>query len=238
MVRVRLYSLLADAVGSREVEVGTVEGLTVGEFIERLAEMYPGLRRALDAIDWSVTVIVDGRRVGMDDRLEGELVHILPPSAGGLHVEVGVLRRGENVDYNELIGRLSRSSRETGGIAIFVGVVRGVNQGEDVEELIYEHSEDLANDVLERIAVEEARKHGLTGVAIYHYTGRLKVGDTTMIVAVAGESRRNVFPGLHSIVERVKHEAPIWKLEVRTGGRRVYIVGDKYIDESEVRESS
>ncbi len=233
MPRIRLYSILADAAGAREISVSPRPGSTYRSLLEDLAGERPGLARALEAIAWDVRVIADGVPRSLDDVVEGEIIHFLPPSAGGLHVEVGVLRRGETVSLDEVLTRIT-GSRMTGGVAVFIGVVRGVNQGEGVEELVYEHAEDLTEETLRRIAVEEAEVHGLTGVAVYHYTGRLRVGDLTMIVAVAGESRKNVFPALERIVERVKHEAPIWKLEVRKGGRRVYIVGDKYIDEREI----
>lgn len=238
MAVLKLYSLLADAAGSREIKVDPPGDATFRKLLEDLARERPGLRRALDAIEWDVRVIADGIPRSLDDRVEGEVIHLLPPSAGGLHVEVGVLKRGERVSLDEVLARLVGASTRAGGVAVFIGVVRSVNQGEEVEELVYEHAEDLTEETLRRIALEEAERHDLTGVAIYHYTGRLRVGDLTMVVAVAGESRRNVFPALERVVDRVKHEAPIWKLEVRAGGRRVYIVGDKYIDEGEVSRPS
>ncbi len=230
MARIKLYSILRDYAGAPEMEVDVAGKRTYRELLEDLANSTPGLRRALEALGWDVVVVVNGVRKSIDDEVEDAgVIHVLPPSAGGAYIEVGILRRGEKIDFNSIIERLVRTSGSTGGIGLFVGVVRGVNQGEEVLKLEYEHAEDLAEEVLARIAREEAERHGLTGAVIYHYTGTLPPGELTIIVGVSGESRRNVYPALESIVDRVKHEAPIWKLEHRRG-RRVYILGDRYID--------
>jgi len=239
VVKVKLYSIFRDALGVGEVELNAGEDYTFRMLLEEIDAGSGRLLRVLDVIGWDVTIISDGVRRRLDDRVgDARIVHILPPSAGGIYIDVKVLNRGDTVDYNKLVSRLASTSSRTGGIGFFIGVVRGVNQGEGVEMLRYEHAEDLAVDVLRRIALEEAERHELTGVIIYHYTGDLNVGETTIIVGVSGMSRKNVYPALESIVDRVKHEAPIWKLEYRRGGRRIYIIGDKYISEDDVKGSS
>ncbi|MCE4612694.1 MAG: molybdenum cofactor biosynthesis protein MoaE [Desulfurococcales archaeon] len=222
--------------GTDTVEVEVREGQTYRDLLLSIASKNSKARRALDLLNWRVAVIVDGRVVDLDEKVEGESIHILPPPSGGSKLIVAILGKDQEIDLNGIIREVA-SSPNVGGIGVFVGIVRGVNQGEEVEKLSYEHSRELAVKTLEKIAREEAEKHSLDGVFIGHYVGDLRPGDETLIVAVAGESRRNVYPALSSIVERVKKEAPIWKTEYRRGGKKVYILGDKYIEESMLKIS-
>ncbi len=235
-VLVKFFSLLKDAVGSRAVRVDVEDGCTVRCLLERMAEENPKLAKALAAIDWNVIILIDGRPAGLDDEARGE-VTVFPPSAGGsCRCAARVLAPGERIDLDEVVSWLAGASEETGAVALFVGVVRGRNMGERVKVLEYEHDEETAERALARIAEEVAAKHeGVHGVYIAHYTGHRRPGELTLIVAVAGGHRRDVYPALEEAVERVKHEAPIWKTEYRDTGK-VYIVGDRVVRAGEIGE--
>lgn len=139
-------------------------------------------------------------------------------------VLVGVVR--EEVDVGRIVEDFKSLGREGyGAIVIFVGVVKGVVDGVDVEVLKYEAYEELAERMLARIAEEEMRKHGLGAVAIYHRVGDLRPGDTTVYIVVAARGRREGFAAAAEILDRVKHEAPIYKLEVREDGE-FWVIGD------------
>lgn len=78
MVRVRLFAVLREIAGSREVEA---EGTTVGELLdglcERFGERFAGPARA-------GSIVVDGERASLDRAITGdEEVAILPPVSGG-----------------------------------------------------------------------------------------------------------------------------------------------------------
>ncbi len=235
-VTLKLYSILRDVVGSNEIKVDVDTNYTIKELLEKLVEENSRLKSILEALEWNIMIVIDGKPSTLDSIVgNANVIHIMPPPAGGNRIiKVGILNKGETVDFNEIIEELGRSSRRIGAVGLFVGIVRGINQGENVTLLDYEHADEMVNDALEKIAKEEAEKNDLDGVIIYHYTGKLNPGELTIIVAVSGESRKNVYPALESIVERVKHEAPIWKLEHRSGGKKVYILGDKYIEASKL----
>ncbi|MDM7274514.1 MAG: molybdenum cofactor biosynthesis protein MoaE [Thermoprotei archaeon] len=223
-MKVRLYSLLKDSIGSQELLIELPEGSRVSELIKAL-ENYGGFKRALEAIGGSLLILdEDGSRLSEESPLKSSVIHIMPPPAGGSHIEVGILEPGEDFSLEELEARLPKE----GTIAVFVGYVKGLNEGEKVLGLQYEHAGELTLKTLRRIAEEEASKWSLKGIAIYHYVGSRKVGEKTLIIAVSGESRKTVFPALEETVERVKREAPIWKVEQREKGK-VYILGDKII---------
>ncbi|MFB3888435.1 MAG: molybdenum cofactor biosynthesis protein MoaE [Candidatus Bathyarchaeia archaeon] len=106
---------------------------------------------------------------------------------------------------------------KAGAIALFIGVARGENQaGEKVEKLTLEAYEEKANEVLEGICDDLAKRQGIVDVQIHHMLGEFSVGEDLVYVSVAGSHRTDVFPVLREAVERYKHEAPVFKKELVT----------------------
>ena len=120
-----------------------------------------------------------------------------------------------NLDSLEfLVSELKKQTDEAGAIAVFVGAVRGTRGDERVLRLEYEAHEDLALDRMKRIIEEAKAKYGIFYAVIQHRLGAVKVGEDVMYVLVASKHRTEAFQALSEIVERVKHEVPIWKKEV------------------------
>ena len=231
-IKVKLYSLLREKAGSRELEVEVADGDTVGDLLERLAKANAGLSEAIKIVGpGNITAVVNGKALREGDRLppDADTVYLLPPSSGGRSdVMVRVLANERPPSLDEILDFLSSGSDDVGAVAIFVGVVRGVNRGERVRELIYEHAEELLAAKLGELAAEAIERFSLKRAAVIHYVGRRTPGQLTMIVGVSGYSRANAFPALEWLVDAVKHEAPIWKEEVRESGR-YFILGDSEV---------
>ncbi len=103
---------------------------------------------------------------------------------------------------------------KAGGIALFVGVVRGENlESQKVEKLTIEAYEEKANEALESICDELSAEAGIFEVQIHHLLGEFTVGEDLVYVLVAGSHRNKIFPVLKRAVERFKDEAPIFKKE-------------------------
>jgi molybdopterin synthase catalytic subunit len=115
---------------------------------------------------------------------------------------------------------------ETGGVEVFVGVVKGRVAGVRVEKLVYTAYGEVASRVLERIAREEGERFGLEAVAIFHRVGEVKPGEATVVIAVAGRGREEVNKATKAMIDKVKKEAPIFKLEVREDGE-YWVLGDE-----------
>lgn len=87
-LRVRLVSLLRDAVGGRrEVEVEVEGEATLGEVLEKLFERHPRLRGLIEELErrgLQVLYLVNGASASPGDRVRpGDVVTILPPASGG-----------------------------------------------------------------------------------------------------------------------------------------------------------
>lgn len=116
------------------------------------------------------------------------------------------------------------SAPELGGITVFAGTVRGVTRPGQPDQmqtdyLEYEAYPEMAEASFAQIAAEaQARWPDIAAVAIVHRVGRLEVGDISIVIAVAAAHRVNTFDACHTIIDRIKQIAPIWKREVGPDG--------------------
>lgn len=113
-----------------------------------------------------------------------------------------------------------------GGIALFVGRVRELNLGREVLGVSYDMFEPLALKVFAEAAAEAETAVGpQLKVYVAHATGRLDVGDLAVLVAVGTPHRDEAFRACRSVIEAVKHRAPIWKQEHYADGDSVWSEG-------------
>ena len=109
-----------------------------------------------------------------------------------------------------------------GGTTLFLGVVRDEDRGRNVERLTYS-AHDSALVELTRIAHEVAAAVPVVAVAAIHRGGELAIGDGAVIVAVSAVHRGEAFDGSRQLVDRLKHEVPIWKHQRFTDGTSEWV---------------
>jgi molybdopterin synthase catalytic subunit len=100
-----------------------------------------------------------------------------------------------------------------GAVASFVGLVRATHQGRRVRHLEYEAFVPLARTVFGQIAGEIAAEWPGSVIGLVHRTGRLEVGEASVIVVASGAHRAEAFAACRYAIERVKQIAPVWKHE-------------------------
>lgn len=105
-----------------------------------------------------------------------------------------------------------------GAVATFIGLVRDHNAGRRVLWLDYEAYAPLAERTFARIAAEAAERWPSARLAIHHRTGRLAIGDASVVIACASPHRAEAFAASRYAIERLKQIAPIWKHEHFEGG--------------------
>ena len=76
----------------------------------------------------------------------------------------------------------------------------------------------MAEKKLAEIAQEMRERYSVEDVAMAHRLGRLEVGETSLVVAVASPHRKEAFGACQYAVDRIKHTVPIWKKEYFEGG--------------------
>lgn len=100
-----------------------------------------------------------------------------------------------------------------GAVVLFVGVVRGRHQGQDVRALTYEAYEPLAVASFERIAREAAARVPGVVLCLHHRIGTLQVGEPSIVIAAAAAHRAEAYAASRFAIERVKQISPVWKRE-------------------------
>ncbi len=133
----------------------------------------------------------------------------------------------ERVKIEDYLSRLLRESsmEGCGALVMFMGFVKGVVDKEEVSELIYEAYESFASSKMREIGEGAAKEFSIRDVVIIHRIGALGPGDPTIYILVTSVSRGEAFRAAEYILERVKHEVPISKLEVRGDGE-YWVLGD------------
>jgi len=122
------------------------------------------------------------------------------------------------LDVQALAAELTRGHTGDGAVAMFVGLVREQNQGRRVSFLEYEAYEPLAVRALNRIA-DEIREHWpSTRVGVHHRTGRIELGEASVIIVAVSPHRADASAARRYTIERVKQIVPIWKHEHFEGG--------------------
>ncbi|RPJ74339.1 MAG: molybdenum cofactor biosynthesis protein MoaE [Acidobacteria bacterium] len=122
------------------------------------------------------------------------------------------------LDLDEVVRQVSGAGAAHGAVVTFIGTVRGENAGRRVLWLEYEAYDELALNAFRSI-LQEARQHWPTArVAFRHRTGRVGLGEPSVVIAAASPHRAEAFAACRYVIERIKQVAPVWKREFFDGG--------------------
>ncbi|MCC7087689.1 MAG: molybdenum cofactor biosynthesis protein MoaE [Chloroflexi bacterium] len=109
-------------------------------------------------------------------------------------------------------------SPAAGAINVFLGVVRDNNLGRRVQYLEYDAYPSMAEKVMRELAVEAKERFALEDCAVLHRTGRLEIGEASLLIAVSCGHRAASFEAGHWLVNEIKKKVPVWKKEVWEDG--------------------
>jgi molybdopterin synthase catalytic subunit len=100
-----------------------------------------------------------------------------------------------------------------GAVVTFDGIVRNNFDGRAVRYLDYEAYIEMAERKMAEIGAEVRGKFPIGEIAIVHRLGRLEIGESSIVVAVAAPHRHAAFEACAYAMDRVKEEVPVWKKE-------------------------
>ena len=116
------------------------------------------------------------------------------------------------------VAALQDAASRDGAVCLFLGVVRGENDGRGVVRLEYEAYEDMALPLMEEIAADARRQFGVSDVRIVHRLGRLEIGEVSVAVAAVSPHRAEAFAACRYAIDTLKARVPIWKKEFYSDG--------------------
>ena len=209
-VEVKLFAVFRERAGRDTLTLELDEGATVADVLAAAARE-PGLGEILERMP--VRAALNREYVGDEAPVAaGDELALVPPVSGGEAATVHARVTEEPLSIEALAAAVGRSG--AGATVVFCGTTR------DVDELSYEAYADMASERIETILAECVATHGLEAAAAEHRTGGVPLSEPSVIVAVSAAHRGEAFAGAREAIDRIKAEAPIWKIEVDGGERR------------------
>jgi molybdopterin synthase catalytic subunit/molybdopterin converting factor small subunit len=200
-VKVRLFAGLRERAGWSEREL---EGVT------RVDDVWPvlGLGTEPDGLLYAVNKEYVKRE---HELAEGDEVAVIPPVSGG-----SFRLSAEPLSLDAVVAEV-RDER-AGAIATFVGTTRIESRGRMVEHLDYEAYEGMAEGVMAEIGASLKGRYDLCEIAIHHRTGRVDIGEPSVVIAVSAPHRQDALAACKDAIDTLKEQVPLWKKEVYEGG--------------------
>src|SRR5690242_7252550 len=203
-VTVRLFAMLRERAGAREVTLELPEGARVSDALAELGAIAEGL---------PLVMAVNREYADENQTLDpGDELALIPPVSGGEAAVQHVRVTEEPLALDPLVARV-RDPR-AGAVVVFEGVTR------EVEKLEYEAYVEMAEEKMAAIVGDAVERHGLCAAAAEHRVGDVPLSEPSVAVAVSAPHRGEAFAGAREIIDRIKAEAPIWKKEIEGGEER------------------
>ncbi|MGC2618597.1 MAG: molybdenum cofactor biosynthesis protein MoaE [Acidobacteriaceae bacterium] len=182
-------------------------GATVRDLVERCQEMVP-------TVPWSSIAVAVNREYApaTHSLAEGDEVALLPPVSGGsAEAESAIYLTDAPIDGAALTAPLKRG--EDGAVVVFDGIVRNQTRGRRTLYLFYEAYADMALGQMRQLAAECRAAYPIRDVVLVHRLGRLEIGETSVLIAVASAHRAAAFEACRWLIDTLKQTVPIWKKE-------------------------
>ena len=221
-VRVRLFARLRELAGFESEMVEVAPDAKVADVYEAVRRSHPALQVDRD----SVRAALNHEFAGWDEVVsEGDEIAFIPPVSGGAEV-VGVLFEVTTEPLDPRRAEQAVAHPGAGALCTFTGVVRDNSRGRSVTHLEYEAFEAMAVAEMRKIADEIAERWPKARVAMAHRTGRLDIGEASVVVATSAPHRAEAIAACKWGIDRLKESVPIWKKEHAADGT-FWIEGDE-----------
>src|SRR5205085_6582087 len=211
-IRVLLFGAARDAINAGSLELSLDAPATVSSAFQKLVEKSSELER----FGRSLLFAVNQEYATPDTQLrENDELAVFPPVSGG-----------DSHDFFELttepinVGQVARRVvlPECGATVTLDGYAREWTKGRQTLYLVYEAYDSMALTELQRLGVEAHKRFEIAHIGIVHRTGRLDIGETSVVIAVSAPHRQAAFQACEWAIRELKRTVPIWKKEVYEDG--------------------
>ena len=126
----------------------------------------------------------------------------------------------KDFDLGAEIAALRKGDPRVGAVVSFLGTVRDMNEGSEVQELTLEHYAGMTEKALEEILSQAKSRWDIYQALVIHRIGPLLPEDQIVLVAVTSAHRGEAFAACEFIMDYLKTAAPFWKKENTPEGAR------------------
>jgi molybdopterin converting factor subunit 1 len=226
-IRVLFFGGAKDITGTGSIELSMASPATLSDAKTLLIERFPGLER----FGRSLLFAVNQEYAAPDKTIQSnDELAVFPPVSGGSETVCDY--RCPN-DFFELttgaidVGEVARRVvlPECGATVTLDGYARKWTAGRETEYLVYEAYGPMALSEMEKLGAAAHKQFEIAHVGIVHRTGRLEIGETSVVIAVSAPHRHAAFQACEWLIKELKRTVPIWKKEVFQDGE-VWVEGE------------
>ena len=235
-VRVLFFGAARDATGHAEVDLQLSSPSRASGAFETLLDSYPELRRFGGSLLFAIN-----QEYAQPDReiADGDELAVFPPVSGGAVAEktdassrlIGAddffELTTEPIDVGAIARRIVRP--ECGATVTLDGYAREWTRKRRTLYLFYQAYAPMALSEMRRLGRETHEKFEIAHLGIVHRTGRLEIGETSVVIAVSAPHRRAAFAACEWAIRELKRTVPIWKKEFFADGE-VWVTGDANLE--------
>ncbi|MEG9862068.1 MAG: molybdenum cofactor biosynthesis protein MoaE [Parvularculales bacterium] len=116
-------------------------------------------------------------------------------------------------NVQEALSSITEGRCDIGGIGLFMGVVRDMNAGRPITQMVLEHYPGMTEKTLARMEAEARQRWVLDDCLIIHRYGLLTLGDPIVLIITAAKQRQPAIEACAFLADTLKVQAPFWKQE-------------------------
>lgn len=209
-------------VGHRERELVLTEVSTASQARDKLLEEFPELGRFGNSLLMAVN-----QEYAREDQTvkDGDELALFPPVSGGGETTHDFFElTNEPIDVGAVARRVVLP--ECGATVSLDGYAREWTRGRQTLYLVYEAYAPMALLELQRLGAKAREQFDIAYIGIVHRTGKLEIGETSVVISVGAPHRRAAFEACEWAIKELKRTVPIWKKEVFEDGE-IWVEGEQ-----------
>jgi molybdopterin synthase catalytic subunit len=229
-VNVLFFGAARDATGTDETQLILNAPHDSQTALEQVLTTYPALRR----FGKSLLFAVNQEYAHPDRKVsDGDELAVFPPVSGGSEKVAQTSVCDSAHDFFELtthpidVGAVARRvvRPECGATVTLDGYAREWTRGRRTLHLVYDAYPPMAVSEMEHLGQKAHEKFEIAHIGIVHRTGRVDIGETSVVIAVSAPHRRAAFEACEWAIRELKRTVPIWKKEFFEDGE-VWVEGE------------
>ena len=231
VVKVLFFGAARDAVGQADATLALHPPTNAASAFEQVVVAFPPLRR----FGRSLLFAINEEYAAADKEVRnGDELAVFPPVSGGSsEADMVQADPSDEFDFFELttkpidVGEVARRVMlpQCGATVTLDGYAREWTKGRRTLHLVYEAYEAMALNEMRRLGREAHERYEIAYVGIVHRTGKLEIGETSVVISVGAPHRRAAFEACEWAIRELKRTVPIWKKEVFADGE-VWVEGE------------